>query len=363
MKIMHIISSAASGGAEIYVKDLCKAMSSLGNRLFIVFLDRASETGRDRKFESHFLSELEEYGVEYGFLGRSCRMNPVKGCLVLAHIIRQFRPDVIHSHLYYGAMFSLTQLGVPHIYTHHNIKLKASPWLYRLLDIRTNSYVGICAACESMLKQVTRKMVTRIDNGVSMDRILPKHEYRSNSPVKLVCVGSLGEQKNHALLLRALSKISDSGVDYRLTVAGEGLKKNELKNLVDSLGIEHKVTFIGICNNVNQLLHDADIFVMSSSWEGLPIAQIEATLTGLPVLVTDVGGCSEIVNHVGNGLVAEVEIEDYTRKLKKIIIDEELRFNFHKNALDNSNHYTVDNAVEQHLELYAYVTNKLPSYA
>ena len=102
---------------------------------------------------------------------------------------------------------------------------------------------------------------------------------------------------------------------------------------------------------------------MSSAWEGLPIVQIEASLTGLPVLVTDVGGCSEIVERVGNGLIANVELEDYTAKLKQLIEDESLRLRFHTNALVNSQHYKVDNAVERHLELYNRLKRRLPSHA
>ncbi|BBI65068.1 hypothetical protein HSBAA_63740 [Vreelandella sulfidaeris] len=66
---MHVISSAAAGGAEIYVKDLSKSMSAKGHSVFVVLLDRASESGRDAEFEASFLAELTQYGVEYGFLG------------------------------------------------------------------------------------------------------------------------------------------------------------------------------------------------------------------------------------------------------------------------------------------------------
>ncbi|MGM1051924.1 MAG: glycosyltransferase [Pseudomonadota bacterium] len=361
MKIMHIISSAASGGAEIYVKDLSKAMSEKGHDVFIVFLDRASESGRDAEFEAAFLTELNQYGVEYGFLGCICRRNPIKGIFGLYKFCRDFNPDIIHSHLYYGAIFSLFQLGVQHVYTHHNIKLNAKPFLYKFLDMRTSAYVGICHACEGLLNTVTKKEVVKIDNGVDSARIIPKKEYVPNRPLQIASVGTLSIQKNHQLLFRAISRLVDH--DFFLTVAGEGSQTVKLRQLVADLGIGHKVEFIGNSNNVKQLLHDSDLFVMSSAWEGLPIVQIEATLTGLPVLVTNVGGCSEIVVSVGNGLVAKVELDDYTEKLKQLIENESLRLRFHRHAIENSSHYTVINAVESHLELYGRLTKQLPSYA
>ncbi|MFB9868649.1 glycosyltransferase [Vreelandella sulfidaeris] len=357
---MHIISSAAAGGAEIYVKDLSKSMSEKGNSLFVVLLDRASESGRDAEFERSFLAELDQYGVEYGFLGDACRKNFLKGIISLLHYCRSFKPDIIHSHLYYGAVFALFQFGIPHVYTHHNIKLKAKPFFYKFLDIRTSAYVGICHACVTLLKTVTSKRVVHIDNGVDSARIIPKQEYSSNKPLKLVSVGTLSVQKNHQLLFHAVSKLRN--MDFLLTVAGEGSQSAKLKHMVEELNIANKIDFIGNSNNVKQLLHDSDLFIMSSAWEGLPIVQIEATLTGLPVLVTDVGGCSEIVERVGNGLVAQVEVEDYTMKLKQLIESELLRIKFHKNAIDNAAHYTVNNAVDNHLDLYKSLTNQLSSH-
>lgn len=361
MKIMHVISSAAAGGAEIYVKDLSKSMSEKGHSLFVVLLDRASESGRDAEFEASFLAELEKSGVEYGFLGDACRRNPLKGILALSSFCRRFKPDIVHSHLYYGAVFSLFQFGVPHVYTHHNIKLKAKPLFYRFLDFRTTAYIGICRACEKLLKGVTSREVVHIDNGVDSGRIIVKKAYASASPLNVVSVGTLSVQKNHQLLFQAIARLAH--LDFILTVAGEGSQAEKLKLLVNELGINNKVNFIGNSNNVKQLLHDSDLFIMSSAWEGLPIVQIEASLTGLPVLVTDVGGCSEIVERVGNGLIANVELEDYTAKLKQLIEDESLRLRFHTNALVNSQHYKVDNAVERHLELYNRLKRRLPSHA
>ena len=360
MKIMHVISSAASGGAEIYVKDLSKAMSEKGHNVFIVFLDRASESGRDAEFESTFLEELDQYGVEYGFLGQSCRKNPIKGILGLYKICYKFNPDILHSHLYYGAVFSSFQPSVQHVYTHHNIRLNAKPFLFKFLDVRTSAYIGICHACESLLETVTRKEVVRIDNGVDSTRIIPKKEYAPHGTLNISSVGTLSVQKNHQLLFHAVSRLVDH--DFFLTIAGEGSQTDKLKELAKRLDITHKVKFIGNSNNVKQLLHDSDLFVMSSAWEGLPIVQIEATLTGLPVLVTDVGGCSEIVDCVGNGLVAKPELDDYSQKLKQLIENEALRLKFHRNALDNSSPYTVNNAVESHIELYGRMTQQMPSY-
>lgn len=352
MRILHVISSAASGGAEIYVKDLSKAMVEEGNDVFIVFLDRAIEAGRDEGFEAAFLNELDQHGIHYGFLGQACRKNPLKGVLRLRRFYKDFKPDVVHSHLYYANVFAWFLPKCNRVYTHHNIKLGAKPALYRFLDIKTDAYIGICLACQNMLEKVTRRQVEHIDNGVDASRIIPKISYQTSGTVKLLFVGRLSQQKNLSLLITAMSKLPPEAA-AELMIAGEGPLKTSLETLVSELKLEDNVVFLGNCSNVKELLNNADVFVMSSAWEGLPIAQIEATLTGLPVLVTNVGGCAEIVNRVENGLVAEVNVNDYTEKLAHIVSDVAFRKRCFENAIANGFQYTVNNAVAKHLQLYS----------
>ncbi len=135
-------------------------------------------------------------------------------------------------------------------------------------------------------------------------------------------------------------------------LAGSGPEEAKLRDLANQLGITDRVNFLGNVDNVSTLLKEADVFVMSSAWEGLPIAQIEATLTGLPVLVTDVGGCSEIVEKVDNGMVVDVEIEAYSEALKKMLNDYSARLRYHHNAINNSAIYTISKSVDKHLDLY-----------
>lgn len=350
MKIFHIISSAAAGGAEIYVKDLSLEMSKRGHEVFIAFIDKAEEAGRDQVFEDKFLQELIDNKIHYGFIGQRSRKRPLQGIFTLRRMVKNFKPDVVHSHLYYGSIFSWFLPDVRRVYTHHNIKLGAHAAIYKFLDIKFDAYVGICSACTQLLKSVSRKNIHHIDNGVDDTRLVKKLDYPKNSPVKLLFVGRLSEQKNLDLLIKSASQIKD--IDFEITIAGEGPLMLELKELALEKGMQDVVKFIGNSDNVKKLLHDADIFVMSSAWEGLPIAQIEATITGLPVLVTDVGGCSEIVAHVDNGEVAKVDEVDFTACLGRLLRSYPLRKKYHENALNNSDKYTIKMSVNKHIDLY-----------
>ncbi|GEN29591.1 glycosyl transferase family 1 [Halovibrio variabilis] len=350
MKILHIISSAAAGGAEVYARDLSIEMAKRGHDIFIVFLDRASEAGRDLSFENAFLKQLQKNNIKYGFIGQKARRNPIIGIFSLRHFVKSFNPDVVHSHLYYGAVFSLFLNGVKRVYTHHNIRLRANKSIYKLLDLRIDAYIGICDACKRLLEDVTKVPVHHIDNGVDESRIIKKSQYIENNPVKLLFIGRLSDQKNIGLLLEAASYVR--GSDFLLMIAGEGALLPELKALSEKLGIASKVRFLGNVIDVKTLLNESDVFVMSSAWEGLPIAQIEATLAGLPVLVTNVGGCSEIVNNVGNGVVVNVDIGEYSVALEELVNDYSIRLKFHNNAIKNSWIYSITTSVDKHLSVY-----------
>lgn len=357
MKILHIISSPAAGGAEMYVKDLSMAMSEKGHDVFILFISHAKEINRDTSFEINFLEEIESKGIQYDFIGNSCKKNPLKGILKLRNVASIFKPDVIHSHLYYGAIFSLFTKSSKKIYTHHNIDLGANKNIYKILDLGIDDYIGICGACENMLNKITRKPVTQITNGVAENRIIKLVNYQPEKPLKVLMAGRLTEQKNFKLFLDAM--IHNPTLDIELKIAGEGPERENLEHYAINNGLLPRVEFLGNCDNIKEIMTAADIFAMSSAWEGLPIALIEATLTGLPVIVTDVGGCREIVEHVGNGVVvSSLDYREYAEKLYDLTSDLTNLKEYHSKAIHNSLTYTIQHAVDKHISLYNKINYK-----
>jgi glycosyltransferase involved in cell wall biosynthesis len=354
MRVLHVISSAAAGGAEIYVRDLSLEMVKAKHQVFILFLDRASEAGRDGEFEADFMKQLDDHGIEYDFIGSSARKRPWLGIQKMHKVVSRFSPEIVHCHLYYAVIFSLFLKDAKVVYTHHNIKLGVNELLYKILDLKVARYIGICLACKTLLEKVSRKKVVRIDNGVSPDRIHKKQrgvEQASAEVVNLLSVGRLSEQKNLSLLVSSLAELE--GHKYRLKIAGEGVLREKLERLVLEKGISKNVEFLGNVSHVDELLLDADVFVMSSAWEGLPIAQIEATLSGLPVIVTNVGGCSEIVHKVCNGIVVdELTEKNYAYALEIMISNVNLRQVFSHNALTYSDDYLIQSSADKHLTLY-----------
>ncbi|GGE57829.1 glycosyl transferase family 1 [Streptosporangium jomthongense] len=357
MKILHFISSPAAGGAETYVRDLSIQMRRKGHDVHVVFLQSAEESGRDLEFEKLFLESLSAESISYSFVGKAARRKPWLGGLRLRSEAKTFRPDIIHCHLYYALLFSFFLFKLPVVYTHHSFKLGLPKFFYLLFDFKVSEYIAICTACKALLQGGSRR-ITQINNAVSRDRIITQAVVVNPAVCDVTClfVGSLREPKNLPLLLTAFGELKCPNV--RLLIAGEGPEKAELQRLADSLGITGRLTFLGNVSNIGEVLAKSDVFLMSSAWEGLPISLIEATLTGLPVVVTNVGGCAEVVHQCANGFVVDdLTVGSYAAALKKMVEDAELRAFFSRNALSFSSVYEIDEAVEQHLELYQRVRN------
>ena len=116
-----------------------------------------------------------------------------------------------------------------------------------------------------------------------------------------LAVGRLVPQKDVPNLLDAFAKHHAAHPRSRLAIVGDGALRDEMVAHAASLGVGEAVAFLGIRRDVPQLMAAADVFVMSSAWEGLPNVVMEAMAAGLPVVSTNVGGVAELVEDPGTG--------------------------------------------------------------
>lgn len=129
-----------------------------------------------------------------------------------------------------------------------------------------------------------------------------------NNKFKVVFVGRLSSEKNIALLIKAISIISKRH-DIQLLIIGEGSEKDNLRELTRNLKIEGKVNFLGYKKNPYPYIRQGNVFVLPSNTEALPGVLIEALALNVPVIASNVGGVSEIVDHMKNGILFEKQNE------------------------------------------------------
>jgi glycosyltransferase involved in cell wall biosynthesis len=234
--------------------------------------------------------------------------------------------DIIHIHqVRSGLMLVVLTKILPRkfniVITVHNNFTKFNP-ISRLIILFNSSTAkaigfGSKASYESFpkfFKKLWKQKIYMIPNGVDIPRIdkfiIDENISKTKTDkIELVSVGRLYKHKNHEQLLRIMARLPDN---YHLNILGEGVLKDHLLELIYNLGISNKVTMKGLVprTEMYRLFINADIFIHTSHWEGMPISVLEAMACRVPILLSDIPPHREIENKSTDKLVC-VSDDDY----------------------------------------------------
>lgn len=234
------------------------------------------------------------------------------------HLFSLFRDQIVtvvtftpHSNLMGLPIAWLAQVPV-RIGTHHGFIEGSSPLLARVHGWLTNSrLVTLMIAVSAQVREyaikqekVRKQKLKVVENGIDpllLKKMNSKQKRALRSAIGIpgritmfLTVGRLTTQKGHTVLLDAVAKLKSSA-NTVFVFAGEGPQKVQLQEQAHRLGVENEIRFLGLRNDINQLLLAADVFVQPSLWEGLSLALLEALFAGIPVLATRVEGVVDVV--------------------------------------------------------------------
>ena len=154
------------------------------------------------------------------------------------------------------------------------------------------------------------------------------HVKRAENPRNIITVGRLMTQKNHKLLIEAFSKIAKEFPDENLVIYGEGELRDTLETQSKKLGLEGRVKLPGATTNVAEKLSSAKVFVLSSDYEGMPNALMEAMAVGVPVISTDCpcGGPAMLIEEDSQGILVPCQnAEKLANALRLLLESQDLR--------------------------------------
>lgn len=174
-----------------------------------------------------------------------------------------------------------------------------------------------------------------IPNAINPEFI--KEPYTGERRKVIVAIGRLTDQKNFSLLLHAFAAVADKFPDYSLAIFGNGPSLAAHKALAESLGIGERTKFPGFVTDIGEKILDASLFVLSSDYEGMPNALMEAMALGLPCISTDcpAGGPRYLIQDGENGLLVPVGDRDaLAAAMEKVLSDKELAQRLGGNARD-----------------------------
>lgn len=359
MKILHVIWRCGTGGAEGFVRDLSIAMKARGHTVEIAYIASAKDQGASPEFERYFQQTLDAAGIRYRELGYRTRRNPILGALALRRCLRAFKPDIVHLHMPTTVMFRLLAPGQGRtVFTYHNTFLPFPGQLFRLFDLVVDRYVAICDAAQAVLAPLVGRPIERIYNGITASRMTARVDRPDAERPIVLSVGNLEHRKGYDVLIEAVvllrGRLTGSGMQPLFLIAGEGGERSNIEAAIRARQLEDWVKLLGTRSDINDLMASAQLFAMTSRYEGFPIALIECAHAGLPAVVTDVGGCREIVREGRNGfVVASEDCAAVADRLHRLLSNRELRERQGEQARLLAREFSIEQSADQHLAFYA----------
>lgn len=347
------------GGAQIHVFDLAKALKKDGHDVIVLGAGSSVLT-----------EELIAYGITYIPLKHLVvGVKPfydIRAIFETHQVIKKLKPDLLAVHSSKaGIIGRLTakSLRIPTVFTVHGWSFSGElgyremlytfleKWMSRLTeDVITVSNYDYNLALNN--KIISAENMRVIHNGIPDDERCSLTKPYDSVTVKLLMIARFAEPKDQKLLLKALSQVSLK--NWHLTFVGDGPLLEENKLFSEELGIRNKVVFAGQQKNVIDWLASANIFLLISKSEGLPISIIEAMREGLPIIASKVGGNEELIKHKQQGYLVQSESEkELISALERMISDAGLRRDFGESARQRfQKHFIFQVMYEETVDYY-----------
>ncbi|EGR4059369.1 glycosyltransferase [Vibrio cholerae] len=360
MKILFLVTGLGMGGAETQVCSLIDQLAARGNTILLISL--TGESVNKPKHPSVQLVELNMRKTPFGF---------VQAYWQAVNILRQFQPDVVHSHMVHANIFArLLRVIAPIprlVCTAHsnNEGGKARMLAYRLTDSWCDLTTNVSQdAVEAFIAQNAAKpgRIVALHNGIDLAKFtfnsVARERCRSElglnaNQTLLLSVGRLTEAKDYPNLLHAFAQLVKRQPNVKLAIIGIGELSTSVEALIEQLELKSYVALLGLRFDVVDWMSAADIYVMSSAWEGMPMVLLEAMATERVVIATDCGGVREVVGDYGY-LVPPRNSEKLTEAIEQAMaLSQQERETLGNNARNYiESRYSLSVVADKWLEIY-----------
>ena len=359
--ILQLCASLSVGGAERLIFGLAQ---HLDRERFGVHVCGLSVL-RGNALQPAF----EQIGVPV-YVPGSERFYDINTIRAVANYVRTHNIDVIHTHLTHADVVGRI-VGMitrrPVVSTMHNEprdydqQRRDRSTLQRLTARRLATYlIAVSPSIREMYIRewgIAPERIKTIRNAVPMDEYLalPEEPQHTANGIVVTNIGRLNPQKAQHLLLDAAKVVLQQRPDVRFMIVGQGRLEQELKAHAQALGVADRVLFTGVRHDIPALLAGTDIFVLSSLWEGLPVTAVEAMAAARPVVLTDVGGNRDLVEHGMHGFVVPPgDVAALAEHLLLLMNNDALRQTMGRAAREQvRTAFSMQTFVRQHEALYA----------
>lgn len=365
IKIFFFLSNLSGGGAQ---RTMVNLVRSIDKSLFLPTLVLLDYDSNDA-----YASLIPE-DIEIINLNSRARYAALK----IKKIIEVKQPDILFS--------TLPQVNFA-VWLGNRISQKKSKLVlretnYRKKGVNTTVFLqmiyrkiyrdadGIIGLSDGVTEHMIRNYrldplkVKRIYNPVDIEGIRElsqeKCEIIYNKDFKIIACGRLVKQKNYPVLIKALYLLKQKGcMNFELFIMGEGQEKKVLETMISDYGLDDYIKLIGFQQNPFAYMRQADLFILSSSWEGFGHVIVEAMACSTSVVSTDCpSGPNEIITHEINGLLCDLEnAEDLTRKILLVLRNDELRQRLAKEGYKRSKDFDFKKIVREYENFFLTILN------
>ena len=333
MRCLFVSAGMLYGGAE---------------RVTSILVNEWAKSGCDTKILVTRTDGVSKYPLSQNVVVVSCYADVKKAKIgqltiikTIRNICREWKPDIVisfYNDLCALAAIAVFDLRIPLIYSERNdpnrTNQRRSDQIYRkIVENRAEKIVFQTKGAQECYPLKVQKKSLVILNPLDTDAF-PIHDF-SYEKKEIVSVGRLEPQKNQKVLVDAFSMLADEFPDYNLVIYGDGSLRKELETYIESKGLINRVLLPGAKSEIQDYIKDASLFVLSSDYEGIPNALIEAMAMGLPCVSTDCspGGAREVIKNGKNGFITPCG-DAFALKvaMSKILTNKKVAFQIGKNA-------------------------------
>lgn len=341
IKILHIIKSLGRGGAETLLPETLRIHNKDKFEFhYIYFLP----------WKDQMVSAIENEGGIVQCISSSNNLRLLFNYDKVIKYCKDNSIDLIHCHLPWSGFLGRIVFGltnIPVIYTEHNIQEQYHIVTKLLNKWSFNQQILALGVSKDVTRSIRENIkpfinVDTLFNGVDTDKFkLDKEKGNKikdefNLPDNSILIGNVAvfrEQKCISDWISAFKIVSDQKENVFGILVGAGPQEQKLKSLVKELKIENRIFFPGLKTNTIPYFSAIDIFMMSSGYEGLPIALLEAMSMNCAIISTKAGGVVEVIENNKSGLLSEVgDIKALAKNLETLVFNEGKRIEFQKAA-------------------------------
>ncbi|MDX9702714.1 MAG: glycosyltransferase [Candidatus Auribacterota bacterium] len=301
--VVHLTTDSAIGGTERMIAATAGGLPSNRFRSTVVTLLNRGE--------------LEHLCRQKGILYQSVAMRSKTDLFAvfrLYKLLKKLQPDILHTYLFHANIIGRVVgrlMGIPVVISgQRNVDIWRK-WYHNIIDrmtsrfcdvIISNSFAGKIFLQEKV--GIPADKIEVVHNGIILPEI-PKSA--PSDTFTIVNIASLTKKKGQEYLITAFSRLRQHGISAKLVIVGAGKRHSYLEECAFSAGVKDSVLFAGFQKNVVPYLIEADVFVLPSLWEGIPVALMEAMSYAKPCVATRVGGVPELITHGKDGLLVNPE--------------------------------------------------------